>query len=118
MRNFLAIPNFVSKSSYSMASPGNLRIGTMTAPFRAVLLLALLVYCRIAPAAEPAIVMLSDLVQTYDGTGKNVSATTIPAGLAVDLIYDGQTEAPTNSGVIPLWPSFPILITMAPARIR
>ncbi len=46
----------------------------------------------------PAAVFLHDLEQTYDGTARTVSATTEPAGLAVDITYDGQGAAPTNAG--------------------
>ena len=44
----------------------------------------------------PATVVLGNLVQAYDGFAKNVSATTVPSGLAVDLTYDGSTDAPTG----------------------
>ena len=46
----------------------------------------------------PAVVFLHDLAQTYDGTARTVSATTEPAGLAVEITYDGQGAAPTNAG--------------------
>ncbi len=46
----------------------------------------------------PAAVFLHDLAQTYDGTARAVSATTDPPGLAVELTYDGQGAAPTNTG--------------------
>ena len=46
----------------------------------------------------PADVTLHDLAQTYDGTGRAASATTDPAGLAVDITYDGLPDAPTNAG--------------------
>jgi uncharacterized delta-60 repeat protein len=38
------------------------------------------------------------LVTTYDGTGKNVTATTSPSGLAVNFTYNGSANAPTNAG--------------------
>jgi hypothetical protein len=43
-------------------------------------------------------VTLSNLVQTYDGTAKSASATTIPGGLTVNITYNGSTSAPTNAG--------------------
>ena len=46
----------------------------------------------------PAAVFLNDLAQTYDGTAREVSATTEPPGLAVEFIYDGLAWAPTNAG--------------------
>jgi len=50
----------------------------------------------INPAA--ASVTLSNLSQVFDGTPKAVSATTVPSGLAVNLTYNGSTNAPTNTG--------------------
>ncbi|MCX6895913.1 MAG: MBG domain-containing protein, partial [Verrucomicrobia bacterium] len=49
-------------------------------------------------AAAAATVTLADLGQTFDGTGKCVSATTAPAGLVVNLTYDGSPACPTNAG--------------------
>ena len=51
-----------------------------------------------AAAPAPALVFLQDLAQTYDGTPKCATATTEPAGLAVDFSYDGSTDAPTEAG--------------------
>ncbi len=48
--------------------------------------------------AAPAQVALAELAQTYDGTPRVVAATTVPAGLAVRLAYDGQLQAPTAAG--------------------
>lgn len=45
-----------------------------------------------------ATVSISNLNQIYDGTGKPVTATTDPAGLSVDVSYDGSTTAPTDAG--------------------
>ncbi|HRT06117.1 MAG TPA: MBG domain-containing protein, partial [Kiritimatiellia bacterium] len=45
-----------------------------------------------------ATVFLQDLSQTYDGTARTVTATTMPAGLTVEFTYDGNTWAPTNAG--------------------
>ncbi|HPR67816.1 MAG TPA: MBG domain-containing protein, partial [Kiritimatiellia bacterium] len=46
----------------------------------------------------PAAVTLHDLAQTYDGSARIVTASTEPAGLAVDITYDGLPDAPTNAG--------------------
>ncbi len=43
-------------------------------------------------------VYLQGLTQTYDGTARNVTATTMPAGLTVVITYDGNAGAPTNAG--------------------
>jgi len=45
-----------------------------------------------------ATVTLGDLAQTYDGAAKSATATTVPAGLAVDFTYDGSATAPTAAG--------------------
>lgn len=45
-----------------------------------------------------AAVQLSDLVQTYDGASKPAAVITTPAGLGVNLTYDGNSSAPTNAG--------------------
>jgi hypothetical protein len=45
-----------------------------------------------------ATVTLSDLVQTYDAGAKEVTVTTVPSGLTVDLTYDGSATAPTDAG--------------------
>ncbi len=50
----------------------------------------------IAPAS--ASVVLSDLSQPYDGTPKNVTATTNPAGLDVAITYNGSAAPPTLPG--------------------
>lgn len=46
----------------------------------------------------PATVTLGDLSQTYDGTAREATATTDPAGLTVTFTYDGSAIAPTNAG--------------------
>ena len=45
-----------------------------------------------------ATVTLNGLSQTYDGTPRLVTATTVPSGLTVDITYDGSATAPTNAG--------------------
>ena len=45
-----------------------------------------------------ATVTLGDLAQTYDGTPKSASATTDPAGLTVEITYDGSATVPVNAG--------------------
>ncbi len=46
----------------------------------------------------PATITLGNLSQNYDGTPKEVSATTTPAGLTVNLTYNGSATAPTTAG--------------------
>ena len=46
----------------------------------------------------PATVALTNLAQTYNGTGRLVTATTTPAGLAVSIAYNGSAVTPTNAG--------------------
>ena len=43
-------------------------------------------------------VALGNLTQTYDGSPRAATATTIPAGLAVAISYDGSPTAPTAIG--------------------
>ena len=43
-------------------------------------------------------VALGGLSQTYDGTLKSASATTVPMGLAVGITYDGAGTPPTEAG--------------------
>jgi hypothetical protein len=45
-----------------------------------------------------ATVTLVNLNQTYDGTAKSASATTIPANLNVTFTYNGSAAAPINAG--------------------
>jgi hypothetical protein len=45
-----------------------------------------------------ATVTLSNLNQTYDGTAKTPTVTTVPSGLSVILTYNGNSAAPVNSG--------------------
>jgi fibronectin type 3 domain-containing protein len=45
-----------------------------------------------------ATVTLSDLAHTYDGSPKNATATTVPAGRTVIFTYDGAATAPSAVG--------------------
>lgn len=45
-----------------------------------------------------ASVALASLTATYDGAPHAASATTVPAGLTVNLSYNGTATAPTNAG--------------------
>ena len=49
-------------------------------------------------AKAPTTVVLDDLLQTYDGTAKDVTALSAPGGLEVELTYNGQPEAPVAAG--------------------
>ncbi len=49
-------------------------------------------------AKAAATVTLGSLSQTYDGTAKNISATTSPTNLLVNFTYNGSSSAPTNAG--------------------
>jgi gliding motility-associated-like protein len=46
----------------------------------------------------PATVILNNLIVPYNGFSQPVTATTIPAGLNVNIIYDGSPIPPTNAG--------------------
>lgn len=43
-------------------------------------------------------VTLGSLSQTYDGSAKSVTATTVPSGLPVSVTYAGETSAPSAPG--------------------
>ncbi len=45
-----------------------------------------------------ATLVLGDLAADYDGTAKSATAVTTPAGLAVDITYDGSSDPPTGAG--------------------
>jgi len=45
-----------------------------------------------------ATISLGNLTQTYDGSPKVVSSTTVPSGLSVATTYNGSAAAPTNAG--------------------
>jgi hypothetical protein len=49
-------------------------------------------------AKAGAAVAIGGTLQTFDGTPKSVSASTVPAGLAVVVRYDGSATAPTAEG--------------------
>ena len=49
-----------------------------------------------------AIVSLSGLTPTYDGSPQSVGVTTTPSGLSTSVTYDGGITAPTNSGTYPV----------------
>ncbi len=49
-------------------------------------------------AKIPVTIALAPLAQAYDGTPRVVTATTVPAGLAVTVTYGGSTVAPTLPG--------------------
>ncbi len=49
-------------------------------------------------AKAGAQVFLADLAQTCDGTARAATATTLPAGLAVAITYDGSAVAPVAAG--------------------
>jgi hypothetical protein len=45
-----------------------------------------------------ATITLGSLAPTYDGSPKNASATTSPAGLSVSFTYEGSGSSPVNAG--------------------
>lgn len=53
-------------------------------------------------AKASATVILGSIVQTYDGTPRPVSCTTIPSGLAVGITYIGSASPPVNAGDYPV----------------
>jgi len=60
---------------------------------------------RNSVASAPAVVTLSNLTFTYDGTAKTPSTTVSPAGLAIQLTYSGTAaslSAPITAGSYPV----------------
>ena len=55
-------------------------------------------------------ITLAGLSQTYDGTAKTVTVTTVPSGLAVNVTYNGTGTAPTNAG------SYTVIATISDAN--
>ena len=56
--------------------------------------------CSVSASASPgALVLLADLVKTYDGTGQIPSVSTDPSGLPVQMTYDGSASPPVEVGV-------------------
>ena len=58
-------------------------------------------------AKAPATVSLENLAAAYDGTPKNATATTTPAGLPVNFTYNGSSSAPVQTG------SYTVVATIA-----
>lgn len=57
------------------------------------------VHHGISPAySTEAIVSLGNLSQTYDGTPRNVSVTTVPPALQYAVTYNGQASVPVHAG--------------------
>lgn len=56
--------------------------------------------------AVNANISFANLNQTYSGGPKSVTVTTVPAGLATSVTYNGQAFAPTNAG------SYPVVATI------
>src|SRR5581483_9151420 len=61
-------------------------------------------------AKAAGVLQLAGLTQTYDGTSKPISVTTLPAGLAASVLYGAVSTAPTNAG------SYTITVTIADAN--
>jgi len=53
---------------------------------------------KLVVSKAAATVLLGDLAQTYDGSPMSVTATTVPAGLAVGVTYDGSATPPSEAG--------------------
>ena len=59
--------------------------------------------------ATPATVTLGGLSQVFNGSGRAVTATTIPAGLSVSITYNGSATPPVAVG------SYPVVATITDA---
>ena len=63
-------------------------------------------------ARATASVLLSNLTQSYDGTPRSATVTTVPSGLAVIVTYDGSPTAPTAVG------SYSVVATVSDANYQ
>lgn len=61
----------------------------------------------IQPATAQVAITASTLTQTYNGAPKSVSATTVPAGLAYSVTYNGSATQPVNAG------SYAVVVTVS-----
>lgn len=55
-------------------------------------------YSQTPAYTTEAIVALSGLSATYDGSARNVAMNTVPPGLAYSITYNGSSTAPVNAG--------------------
>ncbi|MGA0845691.1 MAG: S8 family serine peptidase [Luteolibacter sp.] len=55
-------------------------------------------FASITVNPAPAVIELSGLSQTYDGLPKQVTVSTVPSGLAYQVLYNGSTTAPSAIG--------------------
>lgn len=59
-----------------------------------------------------ASVNITNTSQTYDGNPKSVTTSTTPAGLTVNVTYNGSSTAPSNAG------SYPVVATISDANYQ
>lgn len=64
----------------------------------------------VEPPPIAAAVKLTNLIQTFTGTGNSVRAATVPAGLLVTFAYDGSPNPPTDPG------SYTVVATVSDVR--
>jgi autotransporter-associated beta strand protein len=72
--------------SFTMNVTATNAAGTATAPV------------AVSIASAPASILLGNLAVTYDGAAHSAAVSTSPAGLAVNLTYDGNATPPVNAG--------------------
>ncbi len=90
---------------------GQLGLGTKTAITNIPVNLPHLLAANVFPADQayhslatgflqaPATVLFSNLKQAYTGSAINVTATTVPPGMALEFTYNGSAISPTNPGI-------------------
>ena len=59
-----------------------------------------------AVGALPCTIVVTDVIQPYDGTSKSISVTTVPAGLPVTVSYAGLQGPPSAVGQYPFTAAF------------
>ncbi|NCD32636.1 MAG: VCBS repeat-containing protein [Spartobacteria bacterium] len=88
-------PAVVSGSSLTFTNAGYVTIMASQATGSNWLASASNVSFAVSKAVAP--ITISNTNQVYDGSSREVTVTTVPEGLSVDVTYDGSTTAPVNA---------------------
>ena len=86
----LSVTGLVAQTTYYFRAVATNNVGSVYGE--------ILSFATLGTNATVATVVLTNLLQTYDGTAKTVAVTTSPTNLAVDVTYNGSANAPTHAG--------------------
>jgi hypothetical protein len=90
-------------------SQASVPIGAQSVFLRFVRQLAVVAIGIAARNSEAAQITLGNLAQSYDGSPKSVTVTTVPSGLNYTITYAGANTLPTNAG------SYAVAVTIVDA---